>query len=166
MDHRRLRWAKFSKVGWILVAVSLPNQLRYLQEKLTCLVVILQRRPTDSTFHYSPSSSLRHVDIKCTVTLLTWTSCHRFFIHPARKSNQISLFAFNIHTKNTPQSLLVIGPTPLSPHIEMTINVANQNYVSYEWFVVLTSSAVCFLWLHHREVTVDWPSRQAIFLLL
>ena len=23
-----------------------------------------------------------------------------------------------------------------------------------------------FDWLHHREVTVDWPSRQAIFLLL
>ena len=71
---------------------------------------------------------------------ILWSS----FYPRCKKIKSNILVCFQYRHKNTPQSLLVIDPTPLSPHVEMTINVAYKNYVSYEWFVVLMSLAVCF----------------------
>ena len=66
------------------------------------------------------------------------------FYPPCKKIKSNIVVCFQYPHQNTPQSLLVRGPTALSPHVEMTINVANKNYVSHEWFVVLMSLAVCF----------------------
>ena len=100
--------------------------------------------------------------------------CHPFnldilwsFFYPSCKkieSNIVVYFQYP-HKKNASKPLSNRSHSPITSR--RNDNKCCKQKLCKLWMVCCFKVIGCvFHWLHHREVTVDWPSRQAIFRLL